>query len=283
MARITSVQGDVEIRWNEAEPWRAANLEDVLCTGTTIRVGAYSRAALAFVDDSTLRLDQSTTLVIRGREQERRTLLDMVRGAIHFFSHRPQSLGIQTPFVNAAAEGTEFLIRVNEADAHILMFEGIVLASNEAGELRLGPDDAALIRKGEKPVPEIVIRPRDAVAWAVYVPDVFSDLAAGAEPGAYPVHLQVALKWARENNIPVALRTLDLVPPDERDASHEALRAAILLTVGRFDEAEAAIIRALAQDENAADAYAVRTIIHVTRNERAQALRDADRAVQLAP
>ncbi|MGI9504693.1 MAG: tetratricopeptide repeat protein, partial [Geminicoccaceae bacterium] len=184
---------------------------------------------------------------------------------------------------NAAAEGTEFLIRVNEADAHILMFEGIVLASNEAGELRLGPDDAALIEKGQKPVPEIVIRPRDAVAWAVYVPDVFSDLAAGAEPGAYPVHLQLALKWARENNIPVALRTLDLVPPIERDASHEALRAAILLTVGRFEEAEAAITRALAQDEDAADAYAVRTIIHVTRNERAQALRDADRAVQLAP
>ena len=282
-ARVTSVQGEVEIRWNQTEPWQPANLEDVLCTGTTIRVGAYSRAALVFVDDSTLRLDQSTTLVIRGREQERRTWLEMIKGAIHFFSHRPRSLNVETPFVNAAAEGTEFLIRVGEEEAHILMYEGIVLASNEAGELRLGPDDAALIEKGRKPVPEIVIRPRDAVAWAVYVPDVFSDLAAGAEPGAYPVHLQVALKWARDNNIPVALRTLDLVPADERDASHEALRAAILLTVGRFDEAEAAIARALALDEDAADAYAVRTIIHVTRNERAQALRDADRAVQLAP
>jgi len=283
MARVTSAQGQVEIRWSEAEPWRDARFDDILCAGTTVRVGTYSRAALVFADDSTLRLDQSTTLVIRGREEERRTWLDMITGAIHFFSHRPRSLNVETPFVNAAAEGTEFLIRVTEERAHILMFEGIVLASNESGKLRLGPDDAALIRKGEKPVPEIVIRPRDAVAWAVHAPDVFSDLAGGAEPGAYPVHLQVALKWARENNIPVALRTLDLVQPEERDASHEALRAGIFLTVGRIREAEAAIERALALDAEASDAYAVGTIIHIIRNERAQASRDADRAVKLAP
>ncbi|MDH3660655.1 MAG: FecR domain-containing protein, partial [Alphaproteobacteria bacterium] len=286
MARLTSIQGEVEIRPGEAEPWRDAGLGDVLCLGSTVRVGGFSRAALAFADDSTLRLDQDTTLVIREREEERRTWLEMLSGAIHFFSHRPRALGVETPFVNAAAEGTEFLIRVNQAEAHILMFEGVVLAQNQAGELRLGPDDAALIRAGEKPVPEIVARPRDAVAWAVHYPPVLSDLADGGEPGAYPVHLQVAIKRTRENNYPSALRTLDLVPQDERDAPHETLRAGILLNVGRVAEAEAAIERALAlepDEPDAGDVYAQRSILHVVRNDRAQASRDADRAVQLSP
>ena len=283
MARLTSVQGDVEIRLTETQPWRPAGLDDTLCIGATIRVGTYSRAALVFTDDSTLRLDQNTTLVIRERENERRTWLEMITGAIHFFSHRPRSLKVDTPFVNAAAEGTEFLIRVGGAEAHILMFEGVVLASNEAGELRLGPDDAALIREGEKPVPEIVVRPRDAVAWTVHVLPVDNDLAAGAEPGAYPIHQQVAIKRARENNYPSALNTLNLVPPEERSARHETLFASILLNIGRIPEAEAALERALAKDPAAAGAYAQRSIIHVTRNERAQAIRDADRAVSLAP
>ena len=55
------------------------------------------------------------------------------------------------------------------------------------------------------------------------------------------------------------------------------------MNIGRVEEAEAAIERALAIDADAADAYALRTILHVTRNDRAQALRDADRAVTLAP
>lgn len=283
LARVTSVQGEVEIRSGAVGPWRAARLGDVLCVDTTVRVGGFSRAALAFVDDSTLRLDQNTLLTLRPREGERRTWLEMLTGAIHFFSHRPRSLGIETPYVNAAAEGTEFLIRIGADRAHILMYEGIVLAENESGKIRLAPGDAALIRAGEKPVPEIVIRPRDAVAWAVHYPPVLSELADGGAPGAYAMQVRNALDWVQRGNYRYALRSLDQVPETERDARHESLRAGIFLNIGRVEEAEAAIARALARDENSADALALRTILHVVRNDRAQALRDADRAVQLAP
>ena len=283
MARLTSVQGTVEIRLSEAVSWRPAELNDILCMGATIRVSTFSRAALAFTDDSTLRLDQDTTLTIREREDERRTWLEMLTGAIHFFSHRPRSLKVDTPFVNAAAEGTEFLIRINGAEAHILMYEGVVLASNEAGQLRLGPDDAALIRAGEKPIPEIVVRPRDAVAWAVHYPPVLSVLADRDAPGTFRHEVKNALEWLDDNNYRYALRSLDKIPENERDARNEALRAGILLNIGRVEEAEAAIERALAIDAEAADAYALRTILHVVRNDRAQASRDADRAVTLAP
>ena len=283
MARLTSVQGTVEIRPNEGVAWRRAELNDILCMGATIRVAAFSRAALAFTDDSTLRLDQDTTLTIREREDERRTWLDMLTGAIHFFSHRPRSLKVDTPFVNAAAEGTEFLIRINKAAAHILMYEGMVLASNEAGQLRLGPDDAALIRAGEKPIPEIVVRPRDAVAWAVHYPPVLAILADRDAPGALRHEVKNALEWLDDNNYRYALRSLDKIPKRERTPRNEVLRAGILLNIGRVEEAEAAIERALTIDAEAADAYALRTILHVTRNDRAQALRDAERAVTLAP
>ena len=204
LARLTSVQGTVEIRPNEGVAWRLAELNDILCIGATIRVSTFSRAALAFTDDSTLRLDQDTTLTIREREDERRTWLEMLTGAIHFFSHRPRSLKVDTPFVNAAAEGTEFLIRVDEQEAHILMYEGVVLASNEAGQLRLGPDDAALIRAGEKPIPEIVVRPRDAVAWAVHYPPVLSILADGGAPtDALRHEVKKRPRMARRQQLPL--------------------------------------------------------------------------------
>ena len=53
-----------------------------------------------------------------------RTLIELIRGAILFFTRQPRSLDVQTPFVNAAVEGTEFLVRVEDDRAVITVFEG---------------------------------------------------------------------------------------------------------------------------------------------------------------
>ena len=103
-ARIVSVQGTVELQPAGAAVWAAATLDQALCFGDTVRVGRASRAALVLANDSLLRLDQRTTLVLRGLAEERRSLLDLLLGAVYFFSHQPRALAIDTPFVNAAAE-----------------------------------------------------------------------------------------------------------------------------------------------------------------------------------
>ena len=182
-ARVVSVQGTVELQRAGAAVWMAATLDEALCLGDTIRVGRASRAALVLANDALLRLDQRTTLAFRSIIEERRSLLDLFFGAVYFFSHQPRALAVDTPFVNAAAEGTEFLVRVADDRAEVIMLEGQVLLPNPEGELRVASGDAAVVLAGEAPAPMIVARPRDAVAWALYYPPV---LAALAERRARP-------------------------------------------------------------------------------------------------
>ena len=82
-----------------------AALDDRLCLGDTVRVGAFARAALALPNNSVLRLDQLTTLRLVGEAESGRSLLELLFGAVHFFSHRPRALEIDTPIANAGDRG----------------------------------------------------------------------------------------------------------------------------------------------------------------------------------
>jgi len=116
VGRIASVEGAVERRMAGSTVWEPASVEQPLCAGDAVRTGAFSRAALALANDSMLRLDQETTLEVGAvpAPAEEPSVLELIRGIIQVFSHRPHSLNIKTPFVNAATEGTEFLV---EAEA----------------------------------------------------------------------------------------------------------------------------------------------------------------------
>jgi tetratricopeptide (TPR) repeat protein len=283
-ARLVSIQGMVELKRAGTDVWTAAMLEQSFCIGDTLRVGAASRAALALANDSTLRVDQDTTAQLRRGAEEGRSLLNLLVGAIYFFSHRPRALEVDTPFVNAAAEGTEFLVRVGAERAEVVMLDGQVLLQNPQGELRIASGQAAAIPAGAAPAPMIVARPRDAVAWALYYPPILAELAGGgAPPRPLPPGLQAATQRVAANDYAGALQALNTVPEAARDARYYTYRAGVLLNVGRVDEAAAAIQRALALDPNAGEALAQRAIIQVVQNRKAEALADARRAVELRP
>jgi tetratricopeptide (TPR) repeat protein len=284
LARIVSLQGTVEFRSSETEPWSAAALNDLLCADYWIRVGPFSRAALVLPNDSVLRLDQQTTVRLRARAEEEPSLFELFLGTLYLFSHRPRALEVDTPFVNAAAEGTEFLLSVGADRTEIIVFEGLIRAQNPDGELLLASGDAAVAPAGEAPRAQIVARPRDAVAWTLYYPPILTALAA-REPGppGLPPGLQTAVERVAANDYPGALRALDAVPDAARDARYYAYRAGVLLNVGRVEDARAAIDRALALDPAAGEALAQRSIIALVQDRRDEALADARRAVELSP
>jgi tetratricopeptide (TPR) repeat protein len=284
LARIVSLQGSVESRSSESGPWTAAALDDFLCADYWIRVGPSSRAALALPNDSVLRMDQQTTVRLRAHAEETRSLLDLFLGALYLFSHRPRALEVDTPFVNAATEGTEFLISVSADQTRMIVFEGRIRAQNPAGELLLASGDAAVAVVGQAPRAQIVARPRDAVAWTLYYPPILAALAArGPAPRGLPPGLQTAVDRVAANDYPGALRALDTVPGGARDARYWAYRAGVLLNVGRVDEARTAIDRALALDPQAGEALAQRAIIALVQDRRDEALAEAARAVELSP
>ena len=219
--------------------------------GDTLRVQAKSRADIYMSNESVLRLNENTTLTLKGVKEERTSLIDLIKGASHFFSRKPRALEVNTPYAVAGVRGTEFLIRVEEDQTFLSIFEGEVLASNNAGSLALTTGQSAVAEAGKAPVLRVVVRPRDAVQWALYYPPVIYEKMPARE---------------------------DLSDP--RFLVH---RASLLLAVGRVEEANEDIERALSLKPNYSDAFALQSIIAVVQNDKDRALSVARKAVEADP
>jgi tetratricopeptide (TPR) repeat protein len=253
VATAVSVQGKVDVRRVDVTQWQPVTLNDTFCTGDRIRVGDRSRADVALANQPVLRLDQNTTITLGGIQKEQTFLVDLVQGATYFFSRATRALDVRTAFVNAGVEGTEGLIRVGDDRTEITIFEGKVVAANDAGTLSLTGGESAVAIQGQAPAYRTILKPRDAVQWALYYPPVMEippDDFAG-----------------RETNDPRVL----------------AGRAAASLTVGRVDEASADLERALQLDPRNSEALALQSIIAITQNDKEKGMALAQQAVQANP
>ena len=261
--RFASIEGRVQIRGDEQQAWRAAKPVEPLCKGDTIRVGELSRAAVILVNEAVMRLDQNTTmrLIDISGKKEQRSLIELLKGAVQSFIRKPRLLSVNTPYLNGSIEGTEFQVSVAENAASILVLEGRILASNDQGKVAINPGEIAEARAGAAPTSRLLVKPRDAVQWTLYYPPIMA--TAGGDAAT-------------------RLEGLDKVAESDRDAAWHLQRASLLLSVGRQDEAQAAIDAALKLDPNAGQAHALRAIIHVVRNERPQALAEAEKGVALS-
>src|SRR5687767_14714068 len=110
VARAVSVQGSVEARRAGQLQWVAVKLNDSFAPGDTIRVGDRSRADLALLNQSVLRVNAGTEMVIEPVKDQTTGVVSLLRGATHFLSRGPRSLEVQTPFTTAGVRGTEFFI-----------------------------------------------------------------------------------------------------------------------------------------------------------------------------
>src|SRR5687768_2834785 len=171
VAIVESVKNTVQLVQASTKSTQPAARRVTVCTGDTIRVGENSRAVILLLSTNTpLALDQNSELVITAAPPSGgQSLIDLLRGALFFISRTRQLLEIRTPFVNAAIEGTEFVLRVQTDRSIITVFEGAVRATNPLGSLVVGAGQQAVAVQGQPPVMlEIPVRPRDAVQWAMY-------------------------------------------------------------------------------------------------------------------
>jgi len=285
-ARVVSVQGTVQVKRAGETHWQAVKLNEPYCPGDVIQVQKNSRADVALANQPVLRLDQNTVITLGGLKDERTSLVSLAKGAAHFFSRITRGLEVQTAFVNAGVEGTEFFIRVEEDKVSLSVFEGKVLASNAAGSLAVTGGQSAVAEAGKAPVPRVVVRPRDAVQWALYYPPVIYYHAGEFQAGAQTDWQEMARKsldsyW--KGDLANAFSSIEGAPIDIRDPRFFTYRASLLLTVGRVDEAGADIERALSLDPNNSHAFALQSIIAVAHNEKDRALALAKKAREADP
>ena len=77
--------------------WLPVKLETTHCPGDAVRLGPLSRAALALRDGAILRLDQNTTITFTPAAERAATWIELLTGAVHFWSRIPRGLRITTP------------------------------------------------------------------------------------------------------------------------------------------------------------------------------------------
>ncbi|MDR4515750.1 FecR domain-containing protein, partial [Nitrosomonas sp.] len=194
-----------------------------------------------------MRLDQQSVITIPQADKNKITsFVDLLEGAIHIITRTPRPFKIRTPFLNAGVEGTEFSVRVQSDYAEVVIFEGRVSIENTLGSLLLVDHEAAIAYRNQPPQKETVIKPLDAVQWALYYPAIIG--------------------YHRD--------------PNNANFDNLLHEAEHLLSVGRVEEAGNIIDGILADDPDNSGALALQSIIAVVQNDKQTALELAKLAVE---
>ena len=211
--------------------------------------------------------------------------MELLTGALYVITRTPKPFKVRTPVLLADVEGTEFFISADQDSARLVIYEGKVSASNEQGSVTLASNESAIAARNQAPRKEAIVRPADAVQWALYYPTIVDyrlDEKISAEPSE-PAQsaLRESIELYQQGRLSEALAALDNVPQNERSPRFLTYHAGLLLSVGRVDEARADIEQALKLEPGNSDAYALQAIIAVVQNDKEQALTLATRAVEL--
>ena len=286
VAKVVSVQGSVQARKSRETQWISVRLNDTYNPGDMIRVQERSRAAIVLQNKTILRLDQNTTIVFSTVRKKQTSLIKLISGAVNFFSRFPTNLKVITPFVNASIEGTEFFVKVDDSKTFLSVFKGRVVASNELGSITMISGQSSIVEKNHKPIPYMIVHPRDSVQWAIYYPPIFyyspSDfLEFNKIRWQKIVKKSIEAYW--EGEITKAFSILKEAPNDIHNPRFFTYYAALLLSVGRVDEAKSNIQKALIADSANSLAFSLQSIIAVAQNNKDKALILAEKAVKGAP
>ncbi|WDN89547.1 hypothetical protein BuS5_02515 [Desulfosarcina sp. BuS5] len=287
VAKVVSVQGSVLSRRVGEDNWVKVRLNDTYGFGDMLKVQEKSRAGIMLCNDIILRLDQRTTITLLESEKgDSTSLIELLKGAAHFFSRSLQQLRVNTPFVNAAVDGTEFFIKVEEEQTLLSVFAGQVSATNKKGRLLLADGQSAIAMAGHSPVLRMYLHPRDAVRWVLYYPAILyyhpADFTNGVDNG-WQAMVRESIEFYRAGDLEKAFSSLTKVPDDISDPRYYNYLAGLLLTVGRVDEASFNIEKALSIDSGNSYSFLLKSIIALAQNQKDTALGLARKSVELDP
>jgi tetratricopeptide (TPR) repeat protein len=274
LGKVVSLQGTVETQRAGTRSWvRITRLDTPVCEGDRLRAGRASRAAVFVHPENLIRLDQNSELSFSHTPDE--TFIEFFQdpaalaadetagcGAGYVITRFPRKFRIRTPHVNAVVEGTEFLVALRCETTELAVFEGKVRAQavSTAEEQVLGSGQVLAAGPVEPPAIRLLVRPVDAVQWALYYPPLTD---AGVP-------------------VPSADECAQLPAGAIRQVCF-AQRAEQSLRAGRVKQAEGEIAQALAEEPASGDALAIRAIVSVVKGDKDGARSAAQKAVEASP
>jgi Tfp pilus assembly protein PilF len=166
LARLASAAGLVEVQMPASAPWRAATPGEAFCDDVSLRVGDGGSAALELANDTLLRLSAQSAVSIRQQPNAPTPTVQLLRGRGHFLSRTRQRFDVSTPYLNAAIDGTEFLLTAAAQADELTLFEGRVTADGTP----LLPGQSLRVTAGGARELRVAVRSRDGLDWALHYP-----------------------------------------------------------------------------------------------------------------
>lgn len=276
VAKAVSVQGLVE-KNDGTQEWIPLHMDDTLCPGEKLRVGENSRAALHLSNNTYLRLSEKSLMSFPRQQTENSFWVELSEGVGHFISRIVNRFEVATPYVNAAVEGTEFVVRARVPEGAVTVVEGKVLASNKTAQAHLTAGQQANAASAQAPLTPLTVNSQQSVEWAIYYPPVLTlDSLHPADPNDARILNEVTL-LTNAGRPDLALQQFPQNKPLSAELS--IARAAVLLGVGRVADAEAELVGNM-NTAKAAAANAMLAVSHASRNDSQNALNYAEKAVQ---
>jgi len=176
LARLASADGLVEAQRAGDAVWRPAAAGEAFCEDVSVRVADRGRAALELANDTLLRLSGLSAVSIRRHPNATAPAVRIERGRGHFLSRTRQRFDASTPYLNAAIDGTEFLLVTTPAADDLVLFEGRVTVDGRQllpGQgLRVSPSGGRELR--------LAVRSREGLEWALNYPPLVTTAALRA-------------------------------------------------------------------------------------------------------
>jgi len=189
--RLIALRGRVEIGPN----WAAAVLNQDLVEGSEIRTFQQSRAVLLLADETQLKLNANTSLVLQSANRSsslisrisaagarsEQSIMNLRSGQLYVRSKKtPASVRVDTPAVTAAIRGTEFDVQVApDGETRTTVLEGSIDYRNDFGAIQVNSGEQGIARVGEAPTKIVIVNPQDAVQWTFFY-------TAAVSPRDYP-------------------------------------------------------------------------------------------------
>jgi tetratricopeptide (TPR) repeat protein len=189
--RLINIEGDVTVRPAGSDQWAAARRNHNLYAGDTVRTGEASRASILCRDESQIKLNENTVLILKqvapssrlrlgeivpAAEAGAQSIYQVPHGEIWLRNkYENFRFELETPSVTAALRGTELNVRVRPDGAtSVILLDGKICLINPQGEVCLLPGEEGRAAPGQAPTKHLLVRPLDAVQWSIYYPGIFS-------------------------------------------------------------------------------------------------------------
>lgn len=266
-AQLESVEGRVEWHSHQNAQWQTAAQGFVFCYGDRVRV-VEQRAALRLANETLVRLQENSLVTLL--PEEKGFWFELLEGAGHFLSRTPKQFTIKAPYLNAAVDGTEFVVSAYPQTNQVAVLEGNVRVNNSFGEVRLQDGMQTHASAATAPNPAQTIRLRDAAEWILYYPPLIVQLTAPRAVEGFIINERYG-------------DALDSLLQNDLTAESTTLAASLALNSGQPTRAEQLLQQALDSNPQQPDALALKALRTLINGDNQSALQQTRSLLQAYP